>query len=104
MSTINVRKIFSGQLPPLGTTVVEWHNPPADTVLSFYANALPYFTTPPDHSAGTASVQIGKVTHINTVDHPNHVNKWDVTIEVINAGSAKISFDLFMSWVTPSVT
>jgi len=101
MSTIHVQKIFSGQIQPSGTTGVVWHNPPEGTVLAFYANATPVFTTPPDHTAGTAAVRIGNVTHTYTVDHPNNVHKSDVTIEVINVSNAKISFDLFMSWVTP---
>ena len=101
MATIHLQKIVTGWLDGFKSTKVQWNNPPEGTVLSFFANASPEFTTTPDHFSGTASVRIGTVMWTSVVDEL-HLGKSHhyVTIEVINAESSKMMFDLFMSWVT----
>jgi hypothetical protein len=98
MSTINLQKIYSvNSVAPGSSHTGVWNNPPANTVLSFFANANPVV---PGEGSGTGAVRVSKVTHSHFRDKNSGVDTRHVTIEVINDGTIMTGFDLFMSWVS----
>ena len=103
MAAIHIQKIAQSKtsVGPGETAVFKWNNPPAGTVLSFFAN--PFFfaaDTAPVNFGGEGSLQIGKVTYTERFDKnavpPHHRH---VTVEVINVGDTPVGYDLYMSWV-----
>src|SRR5262245_22954713 len=71
MAAIHIQKIHQSttSVGPGKTAVFGWNNPPAGTVLSFFAN--PFFLgtdTASANFAGAGSLQIGKVTYTDRLD------------------------------------